>query len=306
MNQAKPLSRRRPASGRWRSGPAWVASLMALTGCSPVGLLNGLDRLTPGTDGAKRAARGVAYGPDRRQQLDVWVPSGRRHAGQKLPVVIFFYGGGWNSGSRSDYGFAGSAFAGQGFVAIVPDYRLVPATRFPGFVEDGALAVKWARDHAERFGGDPNRITVAGHSAGAYIAAMLVLDPQWLKQAGVSPTVIRAGALLSGPYDFAPFNESRGRNAFGHWQDVRATQPITFARKDAPPLLLAHGEADRVVLPRNSRHLAERLEKLGAPVALKLYPGASHTDLAVALSRPFRRKAPVLRDSVQFLVESTD
>lgn len=280
--------------------------MFALTGCTPAGLLNGLDRLTPGADGARRAARGVAYGTEQRQRLDVWVPSGRRHAGQKLPVVVFFYGGGWNSGSRGDYGFAGAAFAGQGFVAVVPDYRLVPTVRFPGFVEDGALAVKWARDHADRFGGDPQRITVAGHSAGAYIGAMLALDRRWLKQAGVDSGVIKAGALLAGPYDFAPFTEGRGRDAFGHWQDVRATQPISFARKDAPPLFLAHGSTDRVVLPRNSRHMAERLQNLGAPATLKLYPGASHTDLAVALSRPFRRKAPVLADSVQFLRKATD
>ena len=112
--------------------------------------------------------------------------------------MIFFYGGGWNSGSRSDYGFAGSAFAGQGFVAIVPDYRLVPATRFPGFVEDGALAVKWARDHAERFGGDPNRITVAGHSAGAYLAMLLATDPRWLAAHKLAPRDIAGVAPVSG------------------------------------------------------------------------------------------------------------
>ena len=283
--------------------PALVASLLTLTGCTPAGLLNGLDRLTPGADGARRAARAVAYGPEPRQQLDVWVATGKRAHGQKLPVVIFFYGGGWDSGSRGDYGFAGAAFAGQGFVAVVPDYRLVPAVRFPAFVQDGALAVKWVRDHATKFGGDPDRIAVAGHSAGAYIGAMLALDQRWLKQAGVPPDAVKAGALLAGPYDFAPFTESRGRNAFGQWATPHETQPVSFARKDAPPLFLAHGTADRIVLPRNSRHLAERLDRVGAPVTLKLYPGASHTDLVVALSRPFRRKSSVLPDSSAFLQE---
>lgn len=291
------------ATARRRARPALAASLLALTGCTPAGLLNGLDRLTPGNDGARRAARAIAYGPEQRQQLDVWVPAGNRPRGEKLPVVIFFYGGGWDSGSRSDYGFAGAALAGQGFVAVVPDYRLVPSVRFPAFLEDGALAIRWVRDHAARFGGDPDRIAVAGHSAGAYIGAMLALDQRWLKQAGVPPNVIKAGALLAGPYDFAPFTESRGRNAFGHWATPHETQPVSFARKNAPPLFLAHGTADRVVLPRNSRHLAERLDKAGATVTLKLYPGASHTDLVVALSRPFRRKSSVLADSTGFLRE---
>jgi len=278
---------------------------MALSGCTPAGLLNGLDRLTPTADGARRAARGISYGPEQRQQLDVWVPTAKRHVGEKLPVVLFFYGGGWNSGSRGDYGFAGAAFAGQGFVAVVPDYRLVPEARFPAFVEDGALAVKWARDHAARFGGDPDRITIAGHSAGAYIGAMLALDTKWLRQAGVDPGIIKAGALLAGPYDFAPFTEQRGRDAFNHWPRPNETQPVHFARKDAPPLLLMHGTADRVVLPRNSRHLAERLQKAGAPVTLKLYDKASHTDVVVALSRPFRRKTTTLGDSAAFLRDNS-
>lgn len=288
---------------RRRSRAALAASLLTLTGCTPVGLLNGLDRLTPGAAGARQAARAVAYGPEQRQQLDVWIPARNRSQGEKLPVVVFFYGGGWDSGSRDDYGFAGAAFAGQGFVAVIPDYRLVPAVRYPAFLEDGALAVRWVRDHAAKFGGDPDRIAVVGHSAGAYIGAMLSLDRRWLKQAGVPPDAIKAGALLAGPYDFAPFTESRGRNAFGHWATPHETQPVSFARRDAPPLFLAHGASDRVVLPRNSRNLAERLNRAGAPVTLQLYPGASHTDLVVALSRPFRRKSSVLADSAAFLRE---
>ncbi|WP_294172964.1 alpha/beta hydrolase [uncultured Sphingomonas sp.] len=289
---------------RWRR-PALAATLMALTGCTGAGLLNGLDRLTPGGDGATRVVRGAAYGSQQRQALDVWVPTARRYRGQKLPVLVFFYGGGWDSGSRGDYGFAGAAYAGQGFVTVVPDYRLVPAVRFPAFVEDGALALRWARENVARYGGDPERITLAGHSAGGYIAAMLALDRRWLDGAGVDPRTVKAAALLAAPLDFAPFTESRGRNAFAHWSDVRATQPISFARADAPPIFLAHGTADRVVFPRNSQRLAARLQSLGAPATLRLYPGANHTDLVVSLARPFRRKTPALRDTAAFLRSAT-
>ena len=153
--------------------PALVAALSALAGCTPAGLLTQVDRLAA-SDGARRVASAESYGADPRHKLDVWAPA--RRGETALPVVVFFYGGGWNSGSRGDYGFAGAAFASRDFVAIVPDYRLVPTIRFPAFVEDGALAVRWARDNAARFGGDPRRITLAGHSAGAYNAAMLALD----------------------------------------------------------------------------------------------------------------------------------
>lgn len=248
-------------------------------------------------------AQGSAYGADPRQKLDVWAP--RRASGEPLPVVIFFYGGGWNGGSRGDFGFAGAAYASNGFISVVPDYRLVPNVRFPAFVEDGALAVKWVRDNIARYGGDPDRITLAGHSAGAYNAAMLTLDRRYLQNVGVDPDIVRAAALLAGPYDFYPFTEPRGRNAFGAWPNPAQTQPISFARGDAPPIFLAHGTADRVVLPRNSIRLAERLKKAGAPVTLRLYSGASHVDLISSLSAPFRRRSPVLAESARFLLHNS-
>ena len=297
---------RLPTPRRRLAAAAWLAALPMLAGCTPVGLLNGLDRLTPGGEGGNRAAQDLAYGSLERQRLDVWVPAERRSSGDKLPVVVFFYGGGWNSGSRGEYGFAGSAYAGQGFVALVPDYRLVPSARFPAFLEDGALAVRWAREHAARYGGDPNRITLAGHSAGGYIAAMLALDERWLQRAGVPAGTVKSAALLSAPLDFAPFTDPRSRNAFGEWPNVAETQPITFARRDAPPIFLGHGSADRVVFPRNSQRLAARLTQSGAPVTLRLYPGASHVDLALSLSRPFRRKTPVLSESAAFLRSATE
>ncbi len=274
-------------------------ALIALAACSPAGLLNGISRLT-GDTGTRVAARGVSFGGNPRQKLDVYVPT-KAAAGAKLPVVIFFYGGGWVDGARSDYGFAARAFAARGYVAILPDYRLVPQVRFPAFIQDGALAVKWARDHAAEFGGDPARIAVAGHSAGAYIGAMLALDRHYLSDIGIDPKIIRAAALLSGPYDFYPFTEIRGRDAMGQWPRPEETQPISFARADAPPMLLMHGTADTVVRPYNSQKLAAKLKALGAPVELRLYPGKSHVDTIKSLSPAFRGSTPALADSIVFL-----
>ncbi len=275
-----------------------VLGLIALAGCSAAGLLNGVSRVS-GDGGTRLAVRGAAYGPLSRNRLDVWVPA--RRSTTPLPVVIFFYGGGWVAGDRGDYGFAGRAFAAQGFVAIVADYRLVPEVRFPAFLEDGAMAVKWARDHVASYGGDPERINLSGHSAGAYEAAMLSLDPRYFRAVGVNPKIVRAVALLSTPADFYPFTEIRGRDALGAWPKPLETQPITFARADAPPMLLMHGTADTVVRPYNSERLAAKLTALGAPVELRLYPGKSHIDLVKSLSPTFRRSTPALADSVAFL-----
>jgi len=274
-------------------------ALLALVACSPAGLLNSISRIA-GDGGTRTAVRGAAYGTDPRQMLDVYVPA-NPPVGARLPVVIFFYGGGWVDGARSDYAFAGRAFAARGYVAVVADYRLVPQVRFPAFIEDGALAVKWARDNVARFGGDPARIAVSGHSAGAYIAAMLTLDRHYLTDIGVDPRTIRAAALLSGPYDFYPFTEVRGRDALGQWPSPAETQPISFARADAPPMLLMHGTADTVVRPYNSERLAAKLRSLGAPIELRLYPGKSHVDTIKSLSPAFRGSTPALADSIAFL-----
>ena len=277
---------------------AVALGLLALAGCSAAGLLNGVSRLS-GDGNTRLALRGAAYGPLARNKLDVWVPA--NPPATPLPVIVFFYGGGWVSGDRGDYGFAGRAFAAEGFVTIVADYRLVPEVRFPAFLHDGALAVKWARDHVARYGGDPRRISLAGHSAGAYQAAMLSLDRHYLTDVGVDPKIVRAAALLATPTDFYPWTEIRGRDALGAWPDPRETQPITFARADAPPILLMHGTSDTIVRPYNSERLAAKLTRLGAPVDLRLYPGKSHTDLVKSLSPTFRGATPALADSVAFL-----
>lgn len=278
--------------------PALVAALLSLAACSPPNLLSTLNKFVPGDNGAYRVAEGIAFAPDRGLKLDVWAP---RATGHPLPVVIFLYGGGWVAGSRGGYGFAGSAYAGQRFVTVVPDYRLVPAVHFPAFIEDGALAVKWTRDNIARFGGDPNRIALAGHSAGSYNAAMLALDGHYLRDAGVPAGTIKAAALLSGPYDFYPFTEQRSRDALGAWPRPAETQPINFVTLAAPPMLLATGSVDDIVMPRNSKALAAKLAAAGVPVELKIYPGKSHIDLAKSLSRPFRGTTPALADSAAFL-----
>jgi acetyl esterase/lipase len=280
-----------------RSALLSTLSSAALLGCSPAALLNGASKLAG--DSARLAAAGVQFGDDPRLKLDVWAPRDRGDA--PLPVIVFFYGGGWVAGERGEYGFVGRAFAARGFVVVIPDYRLVPAVRFPTFVEDGAKAVKWVRDHIAEFGGDPKRIALSGHSAGSYIAAMLALDRHFLRDAGVDPAIIRAAALLSGPYDFYPFTEQRGRDALGAWPSPRETQPISFVRRDAPPMLLMQGTADTIVQPRNSKRLAAALKAAGATVELKLYPGKSHIDTIKSLSPLFRGTTTALADSVAFL-----
>jgi acetyl esterase/lipase len=265
---------------------------------SPPRWLSVIDGLAGGGRGVSKVASGVPFGAH-GQRLDVWRPEGA--AGKRLPVVIFYYGGGWVKGSRGAYAFAARAYAAHGFVVVVPDYRKVPTVRFPAFLQDAADAVRWTNDHVAEHGGDPNRIAVAGHSAGAYAAAMLALDPRWLGAVGLPREVIKASVGLSGPYDFYPWTSRRSRDAMQGVADPRMTQPIAFASAEAPPMLLVTSSADTVVRPRNADRLAARLRAVGGRVEYSNHQGLSHEEVVMALSKPFRDKAPVLAESVAFL-----
>ena len=280
----------------------------ALYAHSPARGLDVLNNLYPGDGGVERLASAVQFEPGPRGLLDVWAQPAAQPAPEHAPgkpVLVFFYGGGWANGNRSDYGFVAKAFAARGYVVVLADYRLVPQVRFPSFVQDAAAAVRWTHDNIARYGGDPDRIAVAGHSAGAYLAVMLALDGRYLKAAGADPSVVKAAIGLAGPYDFYPFVKRRSIEAMGRAPDPLATQPITFARADAPPLLLVTGTADTEVRPRNAINLAAREQALGSTTTqLRQYPGLDHNDLIMALSKPFRSKAPLLEQSLAFLHDS--
>jgi acetyl esterase/lipase len=265
---------------------------------SPPRLLSHYDRAWGGGTGAQQVAEGVAFG-SHGQMLDIWAPEGT--ATGKLPVVIFWYGGGWAKGDRASYAFAGRALAKAGFLVVIPDYRKVPEVHFPAFLDDGAEAVAWVEDNIALYQGDPARVAVMGHSAGAYQAVMLALDAKRLAAAGADPAIIKAGVGLSGPYDFHPFTSDRAIAAFSEWPRPEETQPITFARKDAPPLLLVTSDGDETVRVKNAVNLAARLRELGAAVEVQNYGPLDHEEVVMALSVPFRDKGPVLADSVAFL-----
>jgi acetyl esterase/lipase len=273
-----------------------LAALAVVVGvfvaCAP---LRAFNTLVPHDGGVRKVASDAAYGEGSRRRLDVF-----SNGAANAPVIVFFYGGGWNTGDKGDYAFAADALASCGFLTVLPDYRLVPEVRFPGFLEDAAAAVRWTHDNAARFGGDPSRIVLAGHSAGAYIAVMLALDQRYLATAGAPMGAIKGVAGISGPYDFYPFDVKASIDAFGAAPDPASTQPVTFVRKDAPPFLLLHGDKDTTVRPRNTISLAAKLRAAGAPVETKFYPGVTHIPPMLALSTALRGKASTRADICAF------
>jgi acetyl esterase/lipase len=267
--------------------------MLSLTNCSAVDLLN-----RAAWRGGLNIHNDIAYASGPRHRLDVYAPRDATNA----PVAVFFYGGGWTEGSKDQYAFVATALAQRGIVTMVPDYRVYPETRFPGFIEDGAQAVRWARDHARDYGGDPSRIVLVGHSAGAYIAAMLTLDPKWLAVVGLDSRRDVAGCVgLAGPYDFLPLRDPVLETIFAPAGDLALSQPIHYVDGKAPPMLLLAGEADRTVYPSNSRNLAARIRTSGGQVETVFYPGIDHARIIAAFAWPLRFLVPSLQAVTAFI-----
>lgn len=281
-------------------GLSGLAAMVLLSACTPLTTLNMFI-----SDEGYELVEAAAYGPHDRQRLDVMRPAGPRRSRTRAdgaqPLVVFFYGGSWKRGTRANYRFVGEALTASGYVVAIPDYGIYPEVRFPEFVEDGARAVRWVRDNAVRFGGDPDSVYLIGHSAGAHIVALLALDERYLTAAGVPLAVIKGVVGLSGPYAFHPLATRSVRPIFEHLADPNAARPITFVDGTEPPMLLLHGATDSTVDAANSRTLADRIRAVGGRVRHVEYPREGHIGLLLALAAPFQGNISVLDEINAFL-----
>jgi acetyl esterase/lipase len=251
--------------------------------------------------GACECYDGLRYGSAPHQRLDVYRPQHARGA----PLVVFFYGGSWQRGSRDLYPFLGASLAAQGIVTFVPDYALFPPARFPEFLHDSARAVAFARAHAREWGADPERIVLMGHSAGAYNAAMLTFDPQWLAAEGLVAQRDVAGLVgLAGPYDFLPIRSRILQRIFGGASRPE-TQPISFVTGREAPALLIAASRDTLVDPANSERLAAKIREKGGCAEARLYARVNHYTLIGSFAPALRMLAPTMREVTDFIWRTT-
>jgi acetyl esterase/lipase len=243
----------------------------------------------------------TSYGALPRHKLDVYTPIQAAPKGG-YPVVVFFYGGAWNRGEKADYKFVGEALASHGILTLVADYRLYPEVRYPEFLNDCAMALAYGLQKAESLNGNPKRVFVMGHSAGAYNASMLALDSRWLKTVGHLPAELAGFIGLAGPYDFLPMTNTDTQPVFFHPNYPAGSQTIDYVSASAPRTFLGAAKEDNLVNPqRNSVGLHDRLKAAGAPVTLQMYDRVNHITLVAALGAPFRWLGPVLDDVVLFV-----
>jgi acetyl esterase/lipase len=271
--------------------------LSALAGCSS---LSYFVANAPASFGSFRRSSDLAYGENARQHLDVYSPKGEG----SHPIVVFFYGGSWSMGRKSQYAFMGAALAARGYVTVIPDYRLYPEVRFPTFLEDSAQAVAWTRQHAHEFGGDPDRIVLMGHSAGAHMAAMLAVNSKYLEKAGVPSRSIVGLVGLSGPYALDP-NTDTLHAIFASPYGPDDWQPVHFASSRSPPTLLLHGLDDKVVYSMHTEKMRDALLSHGASVETHFYPGRGHADTAASFTLVARFRTPALEQTLAFLKRVT-
>jgi len=268
-----------------------------LSGCSALGALDAVV-----ARGTYRGEQDIGYGPDARHRLDVYRPLQSQPG---APLVVFFYGGSWSQGSREDYRFVGEALASNGIVTVVADYRLSPQVRWRDILADCALATRWAFDNAQLLGADPRRVFLMGHSAGAYNAAMLALDAQWLRAHGVQSARLAGWIGMAGPYDFLPIGDRLTQVAFDWPGTPRESQPVAHVSAAAPRTLLIAATDDKVVsTQRSTLGLSERLRSAKVPVEVRLFDKLNHATVVGALAGPLTRLAPVRQEVLAFVTNS--
>ncbi|MEM6640717.1 MAG: alpha/beta hydrolase [Pseudomonadota bacterium] len=278
-------------NGRFQRASIWL--ILICTGCSGTQILNATS-----PDGSYTLESGIAYGEHPRQKLDIYTTLAPL---PNAPTLVFFYGGGWRDGNRSEYAFVASALTARGFSVVIADYRLYPDVVFPVFVEDGADALNWLAAEGRRYGLRSDRISLIGHSAGAHIAALLALDQSY--RDGRMFPVIESWVGMSGPYDFLPIEEGYLLDVFPEATRTQS-QPVNFVRRGAPSTLLLHGADDDIVDVRNSERLAVALAELGNDVRVEVYPDAGHARPVAAFAPLLTFLDTSLADTIDFLLSA--
>jgi acetyl esterase/lipase len=259
--------------------------VLALSACSSREILN-----ATASDSGYSLTQNIVYDDSTGQKLDVYTPHGAGNA----PVVVFFFGGRWSSGDKQEYKFVGQALAARGFVAVIPNYRLYPRVHYVELLDDSARAVAWVHNHIAGYGGNGGRVVVMGHSTGAYNAAMLALDPQYMVRAGGNRSWIRGMIGLAGPYDFLPITDPDLRDLFGPPETFENTQPIFHVDGNNPPLLLIHGGKDETIDIKNTNNLFDRVKRAGGAAEKVIYPDLTHSRVLDVLAPRLQGSADVM------------
>ena len=203
--------------------------------------------------------RNIKFGENDRLKLDVYYS--KENNNKKKPVVFFVHGGSWKSNNKDQFKFIGKNLARRGYVAVLPNYRLVPENRYPAQIKDVAKALKWTDNNISSFGGAKDKIILSGHSAGGHLAALMGYSDYWQKKFNISKKNIDYLVLLAGVYKFADKYEEGAEVVKDlvpkeYWDDA---QPALHLDSSDPPTFILQGLKDETVSPKQADYLARSL-----------------------------------------------
>ena len=266
---------------------------------------------------AQEIKKDISYATpaDQRQVLDVYSPAGAKN----LPVVFWIHGGGWQTGDKTDVQVKPRAFMDRGFVFVSTNYRLLPQVDMGTIVRDVAGAIRWVHDHITEYGGDPQRLFVMGHSAGAQLAALICTDDRYLKSEGLSLAIIKGCVPVDGDtYDVPAIIETaetrrrvhgQPQLKFGHREKFgndpakhRDFSAVTHVARDKgiPPFLIMH-VADHPDTTAQAQRLADVLKTSGVPVRVFGARESNHNKLNADLGVP---DSPATKALFEFVTEA--
>jgi len=271
---------------------------LGIVGCSP---LKAINFVSP--KNGYHLYADIPYGEEERQKLDIYRPNNGK---PPTAIIVFFYGGSWQRGHKSDYRFIAQTLTQQGFVVVIPDYRVYPEVKFPEFIHDGARAIVWTHNNSKDYLDHQLPIFVSGHSAGAHIAAMLNYDERYLVAANGDLNWLSGLIGLAGPYDFLPITSPKLLKVFDTPESREAAQPIHFVDGSEAPALLIHGTNDKAVWPRNSINLAALVKKKSGQAETLILDGKNHASLVLAFSRGFRSRSQIVGRIGEFVTKHSN
>lgn len=213
-----------------------------------------------------------------RCRVDLYLPA---HPAKPFPILVWFHGGGIEAGARNgeDQKAFARRFAERGVGVAMAGYRLSPQVQFPKYVEDAAASVKWVLDNAAKLGADPKRVFVGGHSAGAYLASLLAMDPKYLREVGLSDSSVAGFIPMSGQM-MTHFTVRRERGVANSQSLASADEaaPIFYLRKDTAPIFIVIGDNDWPARLEENQYFAAAMQKVAKSdrVSLLVVPGRDH------------------------------
>ena len=214
--------------------------------------------------------------PDGKDRLDLYIPKGATNA----PVIVSLHGGALWQGDRAEEAFVGQRFAAAGYLTVVASYRLSPQVSHPAHIQDVAAAFAWVKRSIRQHGGDSDRIIVIGHSAGAYLAALMATDSRYLAAHKLSPSDIRGVVPVSGFFwvDKPGVAPDRPKEVWGPEQRVwMEASPARYLRADLPPVLLIYTDGDEEWRKKQNDDMAAALRAAGhKDVTVRQVKGRTH------------------------------